>query len=123
MPYQIYGKQNCQKYVLRQYLSEKCYLSLQYGHIHTYISYAWGCADAMRVIYEESATSAFLSKFKKPLYLYPTTFFNVSYIRPAYNLNKFKQKILIRGSYLWNEFQTEKEIEVASSFKIVVKKS
>ena len=111
MPYQIYGKQNCQKYVLRPYLSEKCYLSLQYGHIHTYISYAWGCADA------------FLSKFKKPSYLYPTTFFNVSYIRPAHNLNKFKQKILIRGFYLWNEFQTEKEIEMASSFKIVVKKS
>ena len=56
----------------------------------------------MRQISTKTGPSVFLSKFKKPSYLYPTRFSNVSYIKSTYKLNKSKYRISIRGPYLWN---------------------
>ena len=61
----------------------------------------------MYQISTKTAPSVFLSKFKKPSHLYPTRFFNVSYIKPTHKLNKCKFRISIRGPYLWNEFLTQ----------------
>ena len=51
----------------------------------------------------KTAPSAFLSKYKKPSRLYAIRFYNVSYIKPTYKLNKYKFRISIRGPYLRNE--------------------
>ena len=78
----------------------------------------------MHQISTKTAPSVFLSKFKKPSHLYPTRFSNVSYIKPTYKPNKCRFRISVREPHLWNEFltQTEKEIESTFSFKILVKK-
>ena len=67
----------------------------------------------MHQISTKTGKSVFLSKFKKPSYLYPTKFSNVNYIKPTYELNKCKFRISVRRPFLWNEFlaQTEKERE------------
>ena len=78
----------------------------------------------MHQISTKTAPTVFLSKFKKPSHLYSTRISNVNYFKPTYKLIKCKFWISVRGPYLWNEFltQTEKEIENASRFKILVKK-
>ena len=77
----------------------------------------------MHQIGTKTALSVFLSKFKKPSHLYPARFSNVNYLKPTYKLNKCKFRISVRGPYLWNEFltQTEKEIETTFTFKILAK--
>ena len=77
----------------------------------------------MHQISTKTALNVFLSKFKNPSHLYPTRFSNVSYIKPTYKLNNCKFCISTRVPYLWNEFltQTDKEIESTFSFKTVVK--
>ena len=56
-------------------------------------------------------------------HLYPTRFSYVNYIKPTYKFNKCKFQISVRGPNLWNEFltQTEKEIGSTYNFQILVK--
>ena len=78
----------------------------------------------MHQISIKTSPTVFFSKFKKPSYLYPIRFSNVSFIKSTHKFNKCKYRMTyIRGSCLWNEFltKTEKKIESTSSFKIVVK--
>ena len=100
-------------YRSKPYLNNKCLLSLYNSYIHSYISYA-NIAWAMPV---------FLSKFTKPSHIYPTRFSQINYAKPTHKLNRCKYRISIRGPYIWNEFlsNTEKEIELTSSFKSTIK--
>ena len=47
----------------------------------------------------------------------------MDYAKPTHKLNRCKYRISIRGPYIWNEFlsNTEKEIELTSSFKSTIK--
>ena len=65
----------------------------------------------------------FLPKFKTPAHPCPTRFSNLNYIKPISQLKSSNYRISIRGSFIWNDFLTEKEkeIENQSSFNTSVK--
>ena len=77
----------------------------------------------MHRINTDSAPIIFLHKLTKPSYLHPTRFSQLNYTKPTKKLNRCKQRISIRGPYIWNEYLTkkEKEIKLTSNFKLVVK--
>ena len=51
----------------------------------------------------------FLNKFKKPTHNYLTNFAKTNYSIPPFKLNKYKDRISIRGRTLWKNIPTDTE--------------
>ena len=50
-----------------------------------------------------------LDKLTKPSYLCPIRFSQVTYTKSTHKLNRCKNRISIRGPYIWNEYLTKKK--------------
>ena len=77
----------------------------------------------MHKIQGKSAPSIFLRKFRKPSHSYPTRFSHLNYVKPIPKLNKCKYRISYRGPFIWNNFlsTTDKQIADVAKFKAATK--
>ena len=77
----------------------------------------------MHKIQGKSALSIFLPKFRKPCHSYPTRFSHLNYVKPIPKLNKCKYRISYRGPFIWNNFlsTTDKQIADVAKFKAATK--
>ena len=77
----------------------------------------------MHKIQGKSAPSTFLSEFRKPSHSYPTRFSHLNYIKAIPKLDKCKNGISYKGSFVWNNFlsNTDKQITDVAKFKTVTK--
>ena len=77
----------------------------------------------MHKIQGKSAPSIFLPKFRKSSHSYLTRFSHLNYVKPIPKLNKCKYGISYRRPFIWNNFlsTTDKQIADVAKFKVVTK--